>query len=175
VTRVHTDPDLQEMPVTGSTDTTKHESRHGDPTVECLIKADPAQVFATLSDGWTYPLWVVGATHMRAVDPHWPAVGACLHHSVGVWPFALEDQTEVLEVEEDRRLVLRAYAWPIGSARIEIELRPAEGGTVVAMAERAISGPGKFLPSRAQYLMLRQRNVESLSRLRAVVENRGRG
>jgi hypothetical protein len=33
----------------------------------------PEQVFAVLHDGWTYPVWVVGASRMRDVDPGWPA------------------------------------------------------------------------------------------------------
>jgi hypothetical protein len=61
-----------------------------------LVDAPPAEVFATLADGWTYPLWVVGAAHMRAVDPAFPAVGSKLHHSVGLWPLLIEDTTEVL-------------------------------------------------------------------------------
>ncbi|WP_181779730.1 SRPBCC family protein [Pseudonocardia pini] len=51
------------------------------------IPASPERVFAVLSDGWSYPLWVVGVTHMRAVDQGYPAVGTRLHHSVGTWPF----------------------------------------------------------------------------------------
>ena len=67
-----------------------------------LVDAPPAEVFATLADGWTYPLWVVGAAHMRAVDPAFPAVGSKLHHSVGLWPLLIEDTTEVVEMEPDR-------------------------------------------------------------------------
>ena len=51
-----------------------------------VINATPAQVWEVLSDGWLYPLWVVGATRMRDVDDTWPLTGAKLHHSVGVWP-----------------------------------------------------------------------------------------
>ena len=56
---------------------TAEARRHVDGCeVDCVIDADPAQVYAVLADGWLYPLWVVGATHMRQVDAHWPAVGA---------------------------------------------------------------------------------------------------
>ena len=75
-----------------------------------LVDAPPAEVFATLADGWTYPLWVVGAAHMRAVDPAFPAVGSKLHHSVGLWPLLIEDTTEVVEMDPDRRLVSHAEA-----------------------------------------------------------------
>ncbi len=62
-----------------------------------LMDATPEQVWKVLSDGWLYPLWVVGATRMRDVDEGWPAVGTRLHHSVGSWPLMLDDTTEVLE------------------------------------------------------------------------------
>ena len=48
-----------------------------------VVQAPPEKVWEVLSDGWLYPLWVVGASRMRAVDEHWPALGARLHHSVG--------------------------------------------------------------------------------------------
>ena len=41
-----------------------------------VVAATPDQVWRVLADGWLYPLWVVGATRMRDVDEHWPAVGA---------------------------------------------------------------------------------------------------
>jgi uncharacterized protein YndB with AHSA1/START domain len=136
------------------------------------VAAPPEQVFATLADAWTYPLWVVGASHMRAVDPEFPAVGSRLHHSVGSWPLLIEDTTEVVEVEPGRRLVLHGRAWPTGVARIEIELLPASGGTTVRMSERAISGPATLIPATVQSLMLVPRNREALSRLEDVVHGR---
>jgi uncharacterized protein YndB with AHSA1/START domain len=141
-------------------------------TVSRLIAAEPERVFGVLADGWSYPLWVVGATHMRGVDPEWPAVGARLHHSVGAWPLMLEDHTEVLAVQTDRRLELRAHAWPGGTARIEIELTPESTGTLVRMSERTEDGPARFIPGPVQHVLLRPRNVESLQRLRAIAENR---
>jgi uncharacterized protein YndB with AHSA1/START domain len=141
-------------------------------TVERIIGAEPAQVFAALADGWNYPLWVVGASHMRDVDAGWPTVGSRLHHSVGVWPVLLEDDTEVLEVEPDRRLVLSARAWPSGTARVEIELAPHPEGTTVRMTENAESGPATLIPKPVQTALLTPRNRESLARLDAIARNR---
>ena len=62
------------------------------------VLAVPDQVWGVLADGWLYPLWVVGASRMREVDDHWPAVGARLHHSVGAWPALIDDTTSVLEM-----------------------------------------------------------------------------
>ena len=67
-----------------------------------VIRTTPDRVWDVLADGWLYPLWVVGATRMRAVDAGWPEVGSKLHHSVGVWPLVLDDNTEVLECEPGR-------------------------------------------------------------------------
>ena len=59
-----------------------------------LMHATPEQVWAVLSDGWLYPVWV-GASRMREVDETWPEVGSKLHHSVGAWPLLIDDNTEV--------------------------------------------------------------------------------
>ena len=45
-----------------------------------------ARVFAVLSNGWLYPSWVVGASRIRAVEAAWPAEGAKIHHSFGIYP-----------------------------------------------------------------------------------------
>jgi uncharacterized protein YndB with AHSA1/START domain len=139
-----------------------------------VIGVSPEKVFEVLADGWTYPLWVVGATHMRDVDPDWPAVGARIHHSVGVWPLMLEDDTEVVEMEIDRRLVLRARAWPTGTARVRIALSAVDGGTRVTMTEFVESGPGRLLPGFVEGIGLRFRNAESLARLGRIAVNRHR-
>ncbi|MEN3299998.1 SRPBCC family protein [Pseudonocardia sp.] len=141
--------------------------------VSRVIPTDPDRVFAVLADGWSYPLWVVGATHMRSVDPDWPAVGSKLHHSVGIWPLQIEDNTEVLAVEPGRMLELRARAWPAGTARVRLTLDPVPEGTLVTMAERSESGPARLVPWPMESYLLKLRNTESLERLSAVVMHRG--
>jgi hypothetical protein len=42
--------------------------------VSRVVGTPPRKVWAVLADEWSYPLWVVGATHMRNVDLEWPAV-----------------------------------------------------------------------------------------------------
>ena len=39
------------------------------------LAAPPAAVWNVLSDGWLFPVWVVGASRMREVDDHWPPSG----------------------------------------------------------------------------------------------------
>ena len=139
---------------------------------ERTINASPEAVWEVLSDGWLYPLWVVGASRMRDVDPTWPQVGSRLHHSVGVWPGLVDDNTEVLAAEPGRALRLRAKGWPMGEAEVVIELEPAAGGTLVRMHEKAAKGPGALVPQPLLDPVLKWRNVESLRRLAYVAENR---
>jgi uncharacterized protein YndB with AHSA1/START domain len=136
------------------------------------VSATPEQVWEVLADGWLYPLFVVGASRMRDVDDSWPAVGARLHHSVGTWPLLIDDTTEVLEVEEGRRLLLKARGWPAGEARVEISLRPDGDATLVTMKEDATAGPGALIPKPLRDPQLHWRNIEALRRLAFVVEGR---
>ncbi|WP_439938065.1 SRPBCC family protein [Nocardia sp. N13] len=142
------------------------------------VRATPEQVWSVLADGWLYPLFVVGAARMRDVDETWPAVGARLHHSVGSWPLMLDDTTEVLEVEEGKRILLLARAWPAGHAHVEISLEPGPGEagdqTVVTIVENATAGPGALIPKALQDPQLHVRNIETLRRLAFVVEGRAR-
>lgn len=141
-------------------------------TTSRTIAATPEQVWAVLADGWLYPLFVVGAARMREVDDTWPEVGARLHHSVGAWPLMIDDTTEVLEVEENRRILLRARGWPAGQAHVEINLLADVGSTVVTMVEQATAGPGALIPKSIQDPQLHLRNIEALQRLAYVVEGR---
>lgn len=141
-------------------------------TTTRTVSATPEQVWEVLADGWLYPLFVVGASRMREVDDTWPAVGSRLHHSVGTWPLLIDDTTEVLEVEEGRRLLLKARGWPAGEAHVEISLEPSGADTVVTMKEDATAGPGTLVPKPLRDAQLHWRNVEALRRLAFVVEGR---
>jgi uncharacterized protein YndB with AHSA1/START domain len=141
-------------------------------TTSRVVPTSVERVWEVLADGWTYPLWVVGATHMRDVDDGWPAVGSRLHHSVGSWPVLLEDTTSVVAADPGRRIELTARAWPFGTARVVIELAPHADGTLVTMGEQAESGPARLLPSAVQGALLRPRNREALARLEALACNR---
>ena len=143
-------------------------------TTTRTVSATPEQVWEVLADGWLYPLFVVGASRMRDVDESWPAVGARLHHSVGTWPLLIDDTTEVLEIEEGRRLLLKARGWPAGEAHVDISLRPDGHATLVTMEEDATAGPGVLVPKPLRDAQLHWRNVEALRRLAFVVEGRTR-
>jgi uncharacterized protein YndB with AHSA1/START domain len=130
------------------------------------------QVFAVLADPKTYAYWVVGADSIRDADASWPAVGAKLHHRVGVGPFKLNDNTEVLEVHKPVRLVLQARARPLGTARVILELIDLGDGTQVTMIE----GPGdrisRLLHNPIADFLLRRRNDEALRRLGKLASER---
>jgi len=140
--------------------------------VERVMAGSPEQVWDVLSDGWLYPVWVVGATHMRDVDESWPGEGARLHHQLGAWPLMLADTTQVVRCESARRLVLQARAWPTGEARIDIDIETHPGGALVRMAEAPTHGPAYRLDNPLLRRLLIARNNESLARLAAIVEHR---
>ena len=136
------------------------------------INASPDAVWQVLSDGWLYPVWVVGATRMRDVDATWPAEGSALHHSAGVWPVVVNDETRVVAADPPRRLQLRAKGWPLGEADVVIDLEPTGDGTVVRIREDAATGPGKLVPGVVRAPVMKWRNSETLRRLAFVCEGR---
>ncbi|MDN3494928.1 SRPBCC family protein [Planococcus sp. APC 4015] len=130
----------------------------------------PEDVFRVLADGWLFPAWVVGASRMREVDESWPNVGARLHHSFGVWPVLIDDETVVEAFEPSRRLVMRPKGWPIGEARVTIDVKPRGAGCVVRIQEEAVAGPGRWVPQFLLDLGLHWRNTETLHRLAYLAE-----
>ena len=142
------------------------------PTNTRVIDTAPDRVWDVLADGWLYPLWVVGATRIRGVDGGWPAPGKRIHHSVGVWPAVIDDNTEVLECDSGRFLRLRARGWRIGEAEVAIRLTASGAGTLVEIEEHVASGPGLLVPPPLAGLSIKIRNVETLRRLAFLAEGR---
>jgi uncharacterized protein YndB with AHSA1/START domain len=141
-------------------------------TVDRTIGAAPAEVFAVLADGWSYSNWVVGTSHMRAVEPNWPEQGSRLFHATGVWPVVVRDESLVEHVETDHRLVLTVRGWPFGEARVVIDVVAEGVGTRVTMSETPTSGPGRWLHNPLNEAVLTRRNTETLARLTAIAERR---
>ena len=109
---------------------------------------------------------------MREVEDAWPAAGSKLHHSVGIWPLMIDDNTEVVESVPGESLTLRARSWPVGEAHVQLRLTPHDADTEVRIEERAVSGPGAFMPPPLEGLTLKWRNTETLRRLAFVAERR---
>jgi hypothetical protein len=139
---------------------------------ECLIEASVDDVFAILTDGWSYAAWVVGASRIRDVDPPWPEAGGRIHHSVGAWPLLVDDTTTSLEYEPLRRLRLQIRVWPAGHGEVEFRAQEESGGCRLVMTEKAVSGPISLLPSVVADAMLHPRNAEALRRLKLLAEKR---
>lgn len=135
-----------------------------------LFACTPEDVFTVLADGWLFPAWVVGASRMRDVADDWPQIGTKLHHSFGVWPVLIDDATEVLDYDPPRRIVLKAKGWPLGEARVEIQVKPHPDGALVRIQEEAIAGPGRLIPQPLLDAPLQLRNEETLHRLAYLAE-----
>ena len=125
-----------------------------------------------LADGWLYPSWVVGASRMRDVEADWPQPGSRVHHSFGVWPVLLNDETVIREWDPPRRVVMSPKGWPVGEALVTIDVKPRGEGCVVRIQEKAQKGPATLIPSFAMDLYLHWRNVETLRRLAFIAEGR---
>jgi uncharacterized protein YndB with AHSA1/START domain len=139
--------------------------------VERRVDAAPSQVWSVLADGWLYPLWVVGASSIREVEPAWPAPGSRIHHSVGAWPALVHDSTRVVEAEPERLLLLRAGLWPAGAADVRVTLAPEGAGTRVVLEEQVASGPMSLIPKLVYGPGLKARNIESARRLANLAEH----
>jgi uncharacterized protein YndB with AHSA1/START domain len=137
------------------------------------FRSPPEDVFAVLADGWRYADWVVGAKRVRAVDDTWPEPGSRFHHEVGVGPLSIRDSSKLLAIEPPRQVVLEVRAWPAGKARVTVTVSPNDGGSEVLLEEVPTGGPAKTIDSWPLRRLTMLRNVESLKRLRRVVDAPG--
>jgi len=137
------------------------------------VDASPERVWEVLSDPSCYPRWVVGAKEYRGADAGFPAVGTKFHHSVGFGPVTLEDHTEVLDVNPPWRIVLKAKARPLGTARVVLLVQPfGERKTYLSMIEDSGDPLTRFVFNPLTHLLVWGRNVESLRRLKSIIERR---
>lgn len=130
------------------------------------------EVWSVLADGWSYATWVVGASRIRSVDPAWPSKGTRIHHSVGIWPAVLSDETRSLGGHEGRELQLEARAVPFGTAHITLNLTPLATGCRIEMIEHASTWPLTVIPDALQHTLVHPRNAEALRRLALIAEKR---
>jgi hypothetical protein len=138
-------------------------------TVNRIINADPAQVWAVLADALSYSEWVVGAKDIREVEGPWPAPGSRFHHTVGAGLMNLKDNTKVLVSESRYRLMLEARARPLGRAHVDLMLTRAGTGTAVSLREDIVS-PAVMKPLNPVLApLIRARNKKTLKRLASVV------
>jgi uncharacterized protein YndB with AHSA1/START domain len=143
-------------------------------TVRRDVAAPRRRVWDVVADGWTYSQWVVGNSRMRAVDKDWPATGATIHHSIGVWPLVIDDETVVQHCVPQQELVLLAKLGAFGGGRITLRLSDIAGGCRVEMSEVPVTGPMKVIPNRLALLGIAPRNRECLWRLASLAERKHR-
>ena len=84
--------------------------------------------------------------HARC-GPFWPSPGSTIHHSIGVWPALLNDETVAVACEPLQELVLLAKGRPFGAARIKLRLNHIANGCRIEMSEVPVSRPLKWLPA----------------------------
>ena len=139
-----------------------------------FMPVPPSAVWDALSDTAAYGYWVVGSKVIRDADEGWPAPGAKIHHTVGLGPFEISDETECLEADAPRRLQLRAKGRPLGTAKVTLEMTPKAGGTVVSITENPDGAfrPLAFIPPLQLFTALR--NAESLMRLEELAMRQAR-
>jgi uncharacterized protein YndB with AHSA1/START domain len=142
---------------------------------DTYMKAEPERVFKILSNPENYGYWVVGSRRIRDADPNFPATGTRFHHTVGAGPFEIKDHTSVLESQPPHRLKLRAKARPLGTAIVTMEIEPEGQGSRVTMVEDPGDALTAFVFNPLTHLLVRGRNVESLRRLRDLVEGEADG
>jgi len=137
------------------------------------IDAPPQAVWKVLADARSYGHWVVGSSQIRRVEGSWPAKGSRFHHTQGVGPLGLRDTTAVIESRRPKRLVLEVRTRPVLVARTELALDAHGEGTWLTIRESPFGGllglAGPLLEP-----VLSFRNLESLRRLRRMVERRER-
>jgi uncharacterized protein YndB with AHSA1/START domain len=130
-----------------------------------LIPASPERIWAVLADPGSYGYWVVGSDTIRDADGGWPQPGTKIHHRVGAGPFKLNDDTQVVEAQAPRHLVLHARARPFGTARVELELSPEGTSTRVVMIEEPDDRVSRLLHNPLADRLLHRRNETALRRL----------
>ena len=132
----------------------------------------PEAVWEALADPGAYGYWVVGSKAIRDADPDWPAPGTRFHHTIGVGPIEVSDHTVSLEARAPELLRLRAKGRPLGTATVQLELEPHDGGTTVRITE---DPDGPFAVMRLNplvHLSTKGRNAESLMRLEELAMRR---
>jgi uncharacterized protein YndB with AHSA1/START domain len=141
-------------------------------TVTKHINAPPAAVYEVLSDGWEYSQWVVGTSHVRAVDAAWPQPRSRLHHAVGAWPRVMRDHTEMQEAEPNKRMLMTACGWPVGEAEVEILLSPRATVRSSPSVKSPPAAPVGCCVNPLGDALIYRHNVETTARLAALAERR---
>ena len=127
-------------------------------------------VFALLANPKRYEEFVVGNSTIRRFDPAWPDEGMRFHHSLGVKPFVVKDESISLATDHATYLVMETRMSVLGASITAFELTPTGAGTEIEIFEEAIRGPFAWLWSRPVEALLDWRNRRLLERLTGLAE-----
>lgn len=137
-----------------------------------LIDCPIGTAFQTVSDPLTYPLWLVGAQKILAVDHDWPAPGSTFRHIVGESFLRTSDMTRCLAVQPPTMLLLSVRARPFlkrATVRFELESDADADRTCVTLIETPDGWTQLFAPVMVP--LLRFRNDRSLRQLDQLVKD----
>ncbi len=135
--------------------------------VETRVPAGRDDVYNVLADPETYPSWLVGNARVAAVDRHFPEPGSEFEHTVTAGVVRIDDHSESIGAEENRRLALRVHAGGF-HARVQFDLESCDDrATSVRLAEQPIGLVSLVTPLLRPLLFARNR--ASLERLREYV------
>jgi hypothetical protein len=136
-----------------------------------ITSASVEAVWNVLSQPLLYADFVVGSKFIRNYDADWPAVDTRLHHTLGIGPLALKDESTVIEVEPRRHLRLHTGLRPFGVNVVVFRLEPLDGDrTRVTIEEDRLEGPLRFVPRLLADPALSLRNKALLRRLSRLAE-----
>jgi len=132
----------------------------------------PKAVWDVLADAGGYAYWVPGSRVIRDAEPEWPAPGSRFHHTIGIGPFEVSDETQALEARPHELLRMRAKARPLGTATVTLEMVPRDGGTLVRITETLVGRAAVLNFNPLVWLVTKARNAESLMRLEELAARR---
>jgi uncharacterized protein YndB with AHSA1/START domain len=135
-----------------------------------LIKRPRDDVWSVLADREQYAEWVAGTSSSCGGEGQWPAEGSTLDYRVRLGPWSTEGKTVVRQEEQPARLALEVDSGKLGTARVDIEIRPWGDDTLVIVDEHPLTGPGGALHNVALDAVLQLRHRRMLTRLADVVE-----
>jgi carbon monoxide dehydrogenase subunit G len=136
-----------------------------------LIKRPRDQVWSVLADRRRYAEWVPGTSSSRGGTGEWPAEGATLVYTVRLGPWELEGRTVVRQEERPGRLALEVDSGRLGTARVDIEIKPWGEDSLVIVDEHPLTGLGGAVHNVAVDALLQFRHRRMLARLAEVVES----
>ncbi|NJP45837.1 SRPBCC family protein [Actinacidiphila epipremni] len=138
-----------------------------------LVKRPREDVWSVLADRRAYAQWVAGTKASRGGEGEWPAVGSSLEYDVKVGPWSMSGSTVVREQERPSRLALEVDSGPLGTARVDIEIRPWGEDSLVIVDEHPLTGISGSAHNVAVDAVLHMRHRRMLARLAQVVEHTG--